>query len=299
MSRGLVIGCGGTIGAAWAVGALVAVQDLLGWDARDADVLVGTSAGAEFVTLLGGGVSVRDILAAQLGSPEAQPELVEHLAAAPGRLPPLPRPAFGRVRAARVSPLAGLLPRGTGDATWLTRLASRYAADGWLPHPAAWIVAADCDTGERVAFGSPGAPEASLADAVRASWAIPGWFPPVSIGGRRYADGGVASPTSADLVLPLGLDEVVVLAPMASTHPGRRTGLGRVEQWLRTRMTRILDAELAQLRAAGVKVLRIEPGPEDLAAMGPNFMDGRRRLRTLETSLRTSVSTLDRQLGVR
>ncbi|HVJ94587.1 MAG TPA: patatin-like phospholipase family protein, partial [Labilithrix sp.] len=166
----------------------------------------------------------------------------------------------------------------------------------WVAHPATWVVAVDVDSGARVAFGSAAAPPAHIRDAVRASWAIPGWFPPVEIGGRRYVDGGVFSPTSADLVAPLGLDEVVVVAPMASSNPGPRKGLGRVEGLVRRRMCRTLDAEVAILRDAGMRVLRIEPEGDDLEVMGPNFMDGARRLRVLESSLRTCRRTVSRAL---
>jgi NTE family protein len=63
--RDLAIGCGGTLGFAWSVVALRAVERELGWDARDADVLLGTSAGAELAALLGSGRSVEDISAAR------------------------------------------------------------------------------------------------------------------------------------------------------------------------------------------------------------------------------------------
>ncbi|SDJ14340.1 NTE family protein [Actinokineospora alba] len=295
MRRGLVIGCGGTLGAAWTVGALVAVEEAFGWDPRTADVLLGTSAGAEFVTLLGSGVGVGELLDAHRGLPGVRDAVSRHLAAAPHRFPPLPHARFGSLKLARrrdaagMTRLTGLLPVGSGHPAFLIDLVDALVpAGGWVKHPAAWVVGCDYDTGERVAFGSPTAPTASMKDAVCASWAVPGWFPPVEIDGRRFADGGIASPTSADLLLPLGLDEVVVLAPMASVDPGRPKGLRRVEQLVRTRMSRLVDAEVAALRAAGTKVLRLDPGPEDLAAMGPNFMDGRRAARVLETSLRTS-----------
>ncbi|XGU21294.1 patatin-like phospholipase family protein [Rhodococcus sp. 3Y1] len=47
-----------------------------------------------------------------------------------------------------------------------------------------------------------GAPKATVGEALRASWAIPGWFPPVTIDGVRYIDGGAASTASVDLLLP-------------------------------------------------------------------------------------------------
>ncbi|MFC7613321.1 patatin-like phospholipase family protein [Actinokineospora soli] len=200
MRRGLVIGCGGTLGAAWTLGTLIAVEQSLGWDVRDADVLVGTSAGAEFTTFLACGLGTADLLEAWVGKPGAHPALAAHLASAPPPLPPLPSPRLtapgllGRRDLPPLVRLAGLAPAGRGDLGRFAALAARLCPSGWLPHPAAWLVAVDAGSGERVAFGSPGAPEASVGEALRASWAIPGWMPPVPIGGRVYVDGGAHSP---------------------------------------------------------------------------------------------------------
>ena len=288
--RALAIGCGGTLGFAWTAVALRALEEQLDWDARTADVLVGTSAGAEIVAALGSGRSPQDLLDALDGREQADPLLAGHVADHPGSIPPVPAlalPALGLVRAgiARRSPyaaLAGLLPRGRGDATWLREYGDALAGtDGWTGHSATWIVAADVATGERVAFGSAGAPPARLGEAVAASWGIPGWFPPVEIAGRRFVDGGAVSSVSADLLAGQPLDEVVVVAPMTSAGGAPARGLSRVERLLRTQMTNGLDREVAALEAAGIRVVRVEPGPEELAAMGPNFMDLSRRDATL------------------
>jgi NTE family protein len=296
--RGLVIGCGGTLGFAWTVAALAALEEELGWDARTADVLVGTSAGSELVAALGSGRSVDDLLAALEKRPGADGELTKHLAHDAGRAPRFPKPtlpALGltaaalRGRSSAYSGLAGLLPRGRGDAGWLRSYGDALAGpDGWVEHQATWIVAADARTGERVAFGRSGAPEATLGQAISASWAIPGFFPPVNINGRRCLDGGAVSPTSADLLATYGLDEVVVVAPMTARGGATGKGLSKIERLLRAQMTRQLDMEHQALADGGAKVVRIEPGAEDLAAMGPNFMDMRRREATLETARRTS-----------
>jgi NTE family protein len=309
-SRGLVLGCGGTLGAAWTVGALHSLEQALGWDPRDADVLIGTSAGAELAALLGGGFGVADLLAAQLAREDARPELIAHFAHPPRTLPPRPAAFLGSPRLVRralggdaptLAGLSGLLPHGRGDLGRLSVLADFLApAGGWVGHPATWLVATDFDTGRRTAFGQPGAPRAALRDALRASWAVPGWFRPVRIEGRRYADGGILSTASADLLVAQGLDEVYVLAPMSSLTPGPRKGLGRAEALLRRAMTRTLDAECAALSATGTRVVRIEPTAADLDVMGGNFMDGRRRLTVLETALRTTravVRTHLRQTG--
>lgn len=292
MKRGLVLGCGGTLGMAWTVATLAELQRSLDWDAREADVTVGTSAGAELACMLGAGVAVDDLLLAQAGDPDAPLWIADHLRDGPKALPPRPSARVGslalarlslRGRAATVPGLTGLAPVGRGNAGWLHSLAERMTGGNrWIAHSATRIVAANYDTGERVAFGAPGAPEATMSEALRASWAVPGWLAPVVIGGRRYVDGGICSPASADLLAGAGLDEVIVLAPMASAQPGRPVGLlARVEYRLRRHMTAILDAEVSVLERAGTRVVRLEPDGRDLAAMGANFMDPSRRQATL------------------
>lgn len=295
--RGLVIGCGGTLGFAWSIAAVAALEEALAWDTRTADVLVGTSAGSEIVGILGSGHSPRDVLLALADAPDADHVLVDHLAYHPGIVPPLPRlslPGLGLTRSAlRTGHLqgavVGLLPTGRGDATWLSEFGDRLSdSSGWVSHPATWIMAADLGTGRTVAFGSPDAPSTDLGTAITASWAIPGWFPPVTIAGHRYVDGGAVSSASADVVLKADIEEVVIVAPMTSAGGAPGFGPARFERILRNQMTRGLDKEHRALEAAGIKVIRIEPGPEDLAAMGANFMDIRRRTATLQTAARTA-----------
>jgi NTE family protein len=224
--RGVVFGCGGTLGFAWSAVAAAEVERALGWDLRDAEVLVGTSAGSEMVAALGSGRTPTQVLAALDGEPGA-----------------------------------------------------------------------DVRTGERVAFGSPGAPRATLGEAIAASWGIPGWFPPVRIDGRRWIDGGAVSTGSADLLAPLQLDEVLVIAPMTTEGGLPARGLDRAERLLRNAMTPVLDREVALLQAQGTRVIRIEPGASELAAMGPNFMDLRRRPATLAAARAALPATIERALA--
>ncbi len=291
-----MLGCGGTLGFAWTAAVLDALHTRAGWDPRTADVLVGTSAGAEAVAMLGAGIPAKAILGALTGTSDGDPVVAAHVRRSPGRFPPVPSPrwpAAKLVRAAlngdvdRLAGIAGLLPRGRGDAGWLRDLGDALAPDGWVPHPATWLVATD-PVGKRVALGSPGAPDARLGEAIAASWAIPGWFPPSVVDGRPLLDGGTVSPTSADLLLGHDVGEVVVIAPMSSEGGAPAKGLTRLERLLRTAMTRRVDDEARKLRAAGVRVVRIEPGPADLAAMGANFMDERRREHVLATAINTA-----------
>ncbi len=126
-----------------------------------------------------------------------------------------------------------------------------------------------------------------------ASCAIPGWYQPVTIGGRRYVDGGACSATNVDLAAGLGLDEVVVLAPMVSfavDNPSHWRA--KAERQWRARVTRRCLREVAKVHAGGTDVTVIGPSPEDLEAIGANLMAVDRRHRVLQTSLETSARAL-------
>jgi NTE family protein len=306
---GLVLGAGGVLGAAWTIGALAALQESRGHDPGEVEVLVGTSAGSVLASFLGCGVGVDVLLDHQRGIVSAAaPDLhYDPDRDAGGPLPPLPRPGIGSARGAlrsvlhprRVTPMGALstfLPRGRGSLESVGGLVDAVCAPGaWAGDRRTWIVTMDYDSGRRVPFGREGAPPAALREAVMASCAIPGWYAPVRIGRRRYVDGGACSPTSVDLVAPLELDEVVVLSPMTSLdydHPSSVTT--RFERRLRRLATRRLLGEVRKVAATGTTVTLLGPGPEDLAAMGGNLMDVRRRRQVLETSLRTTAAALER-----
>ena len=91
MSRiALVLGCGGTIGGAWMIAALHALTEQTGFDPREADVLLGTSAGAELVTMLAGGIGVDELVDMQRGQ-ACDMRLREHIASTPPGRPPAAR----------------------------------------------------------------------------------------------------------------------------------------------------------------------------------------------------------------
>jgi NTE family protein len=163
----------------------------------------------------------------------------------------------------------------------------------WAGGGQTWIVAVDYDSGRRVVFGRSGAPSARLPEAVVASCSIPGWYRPAVIGGRRYVDGGVRSATSLGVLARAGVDEVYVLAPMASIVTDRpRKPHERLERALRALVTSALRRDVQALRGLGIRVTVLTPGPADLAVMGVNLMDPRRRRMVLETSLQTSAAAL-------
>jgi NTE family protein len=305
--RGIVLGGGGVLGAAWMIGALAALRDAYDWEPHEADALVGTSAGSVLAALLGCGVTVDTLANHQRGIvAPGDPQLdFDPDTASGGSLPPRPRLGVGSANLLaaavrhprRLPPLAvvaGLAPQGRGSLAPVRGLVeAANPGGGWAPHPATWIVAMDYDAGRRVAFGRPGEPQVSLADAVVASCAIPGWYSPAVLGGRRYVDGGACSPTSLDLLAREGLDEVIVLAPMMSFDLDEpATLVGRMERRFRRAMTKRVLHEAAKVRRQGTAVTLLGPGREDLEAIGVNLMDARRRRTVFETSLRTSAHAL-------
>jgi len=306
--RGLVLGAGGVLGAAWTIAALEALEQVTGWDPRTGEVVVGTSAGSVLAAALGSGLGVATLAAHQRGIVvEGDVELdYDHEGDAGGPLPPRPRLRLGSpglLRTALLHPrslpptaaLAAVLPEGRGSLEAVGRLVDAIAPAQWPTAPRTWIVAMDYASGRRTVFGREGAPPASLRDAVVASCAIPGWYSPVRIGTRRYVDGGTLSSTSLDIVASLGLDEVYVLAPMVSFEFDAPTSLAaKVERRYRRAITRRLQHEAEKVRAVGTRVVMLGPGREDLAAIGANLMDPRRRQRVFDTSLRTSAGALRR-----
>jgi NTE family protein len=306
--RGLVLGGGGVLGAAWMVGALQALQEESGIDVRDFDSCIGTSAGSVLVALIGAGVSVGDLVKHQLGRPlESGPLAGFHFdyeKASGGDRPMRPRAGLGSrellirnaLQLRQLPPtalLSALLPVGRGNLEAIGALVSHVVPQGWVARDGVTVVALDYDTGERAAFGRPGAPPAALPDAVMASCAIPGWYHPVVIGAHRYIDGGAWSSTNLDLLADQGLDEVFVLAPQVSFAPDSPTQwVTRLERQWRNRVTRKVVREVENVHRHGTDVTVLGPGPADLEAIGGNLMDLSRRQAVIETSLRTSALAL-------
>lgn len=304
---GLVLGAGGVLGAAWLTGVLRALEEVTGFDPRTADHLLGTSAGSIMAAALGAGVDTNVLLHHQLGLVvEGAPQIdFDPDVDSGGKRPPWPKPGIGSPELllnswrhpGQVHPqvaLYSVVPEGRGDLEPVGRLIDSVNPGEWSPHPSCRVVAVDYESGLRTVFGDDDAPPALLRDAVKASCAVPGWYHPVRIDGRRYVDGGVRSTTSADALADLGLDRVYVLAPMASYELDKpRSVRAAFERGMRRFITRGLTAEVARLRQAGTIVTVLTPGPADLEMIGPNLMDPARRTEVLETALRTMTERLE------
>jgi len=313
--RGLVLGGGGTLGAAWIIGALCALEEAKGFDSRDSHLIVGTSAGSILAALLGAGATAEDLWEHQRGNEVEQGPLAgrtfDYDQAAGGAAPPFPIPGIGSPRLIARSVrhprrytgeavFSAFVPPGRGSLGDIGRMVEDVIPSGaWSPHPGIRIVAMDYDSGERVVFGHPGSPSVGLAEAVVASCSIPGWFPPARIGQRRFVDGGTISNTNLDLLstqaLPGGqaLDEIYVLAPMAARHYDRPSGvIGRIERGYRHRVTRQMLQEVIKVRQEGTAVTVLCPDVEDLEVLGANLMDPSRRVDVLDTARRNVAAAL-------
>lgn len=300
-----MLGAGGVLGFTWTVGALHALEQSLGMDVRDMDVIIGTSAGSIMAAVLSNGVPLEAVLRHQRGRVRPGDVKIDwnYDSDSGGALPPLPMIGVGSPRLlARVArhpshftpftAASALLPRGRGRLAPVTNMVERISTSAW-PERETWIVAMDYTTGQRMVFGQQGSPAARLSEAVTASCAIPGWYAPVRIGGRLYVDGGTHSSTSLDLLAGSGLDEVFVVAPMAASGYDRPWSfISQVERRIRRSVTRRVQREASRVTAAGTEVTLLAPGPDDLRAIGANMMDNRRRRAVLRTSLSTSADAL-------
>jgi NTE family protein len=257
---GLVLGAGGTAGEAFPRGVVRAMDDL-GVDARAADVIVGTSAGALVAASLRQSTPARPPPAApRTGWPaRSQRGLLLDLARRPrqGLNALLLRPEF---------------TTGRLDVSFIAERLRRMHGTTW-PAPELWIVAVRRRDGRRVVFGTPGAPTADVGSAVAASCAIPAYFTPIQIDGVDYIDGGVHSPTNADLLAGCDLDLVVVSSPMSVDV---RSARPRVDLPIRLRFQQFLRGETWTLRRHGLRIVTIEPDTATLQAMGLNMLSARR-----------------------
>jgi NTE family protein len=293
----LVLGGGGTLGEAWLRSLLAGLEAGTGWDLRRCDAFVGTSAGSIVASVLAAGrrpeaakgvAEEWERAAAAAVGGDDEPEAVAGAGRGGGGLAArLTGPAGGAALAAAapIAPVvagafepagaalrAAVLNRGrraTREIPQLRRaiesLGSRF--DGRLR-----VAAVELRTGRRIVFGAPGAPEASVADAVLASCAVPWVFRPVTIGGREYVDGGAWSSANLDAA-PAGRGTTVLcLNPTASPRLAADR-LGAVRAFARAGAS----SEALLLRSRGARVRIVAPDGGAVEAIGPSLFDGSRR----------------------
>lgn len=283
-SIGLVLSAGGNVGDPWHSGVLGRLQETTGWDARDAELVVGTSAGAITAVTLRAGVAAVDRKLHMEGGP-ISPEAAEIYARI---VTPYDEPAVDRdwrpasprmsLRAAwppwKFDPVrfaVGNAPRGRFSGEPLERRMNELHPDGWPERPT-WIVAVRMDDGRRVVFGRDDV-RGDVGQAVRSSSAVPGRYVPARIGSREYVDGGVHSSTNLDLTASLGFDLVVVSSAMTVAAGDGGWLSDPTRAWFSTK----LADEVAEVRSRGTAVLVVEPDGETLASLDREADDARQR----------------------
>lgn len=287
---GLVLGAGGLVGAAFHEGVLRALQEATRWDPRDAEVIVGTSAGSHVGAALRAGSPPARVTTLRRGTiAEGQPPV------ASGRFTPASAGALvrgvTRPGSVRLTAMASaLLPAGRQSLAPMIGMVNRAHPSGWPGRPL-WLPTVRLRDGARVVFGQDGAPPADVGSAVAASCAIPGYYAPVHIGGERYIDGGAHSTTNADLLAGLDLDLVVVSAPMGAARGVRSLSSAlQARGYMRLRLGR----EAAAVRGAGTPVVAFSPTAADLEVMGWNAMAQGRHRAIVDRAYQSALQRLTR-----
>ncbi|MEO8743908.1 MAG: patatin-like phospholipase family protein [Candidatus Dormiibacterota bacterium] len=251
--RALVLGGGGVTGIAWELGLLAGLAEK-GMNLTSPDLVVGTSAGSVVGAQILSGAPIEDLYAEQLADPTGEPA-ARIGASALARL----AVAYlwpGDARRGRAYLGRAALKALTGPESESRRVIERLVRQRPWPERRLLITAVDAETGEPRVFDRDSG--VVLSDAVAASCAVPIVWPPITIGGRRYIDGGVRSITNADLAT--GCDRVVVLAPVTvALRPS-----GRIAN------------QLAAL-GAGVRSAVVSPDAQARQAIGRNVLDPARR----------------------
>ncbi|HEX2132053.1 MAG TPA: patatin-like phospholipase family protein [Actinophytocola sp.] len=270
MTRALVLGGGGITGIAWEWGILAGLARA-GVELGSADLVVGTSAGSVVGAQVASGLDAGERYAAQLEPPDGEvaavlgPRVLARYALA--MIGPR-TPQEVRARIGRMALRADTVP----EAERVAVIEARLPVRDW-PERALLVTAVDAESGEFVAFDrGSGAP---LVRAVAASCAVPGVWPPVTIDGRRYVDGGMRSGTNADLAA--GYDRVVVLSPLPR-------GIGHMTP---------VATQVEALRARS-RVELVSPDRAAFAAIGRNVLDPAKRAAAARAGLAQSDSVLDR-----
>ena len=252
--RALVLGGGGVTGIAWEIGLIAGLAEL-GIDLAAADVIIGTSAGSVVGADITSGQRPAALYQAQLAPPAPEPAARMGWGII-GRLlwvmSTSRDPVRARMRIGHWALAARTMPESRRRKVFQARL----PASDW-PARMLKVTAVDARTGQFVVFDATG--EAGLVDAVAASCAVPAVWPPVTIGDRRFVDGGVRSIANADLAA--GYERVVIVAPVAQ-------GIGHMTS---------PRQQAAALTAAGARVALVRPDRAAAHAIGRNVLDVSRR----------------------
>jgi len=272
--RALVLGGGGPVGIGWQSG-LIAGFAQAGVDLGAADFILGTSAGAFVGAQLAGGAETASLADAILAPREPRPQRPDR-----GPAPGLERLMVmmaelnsGTRNPAEVRAEIGAcaLAADTASESDYLRYFERTFGEAAFPERFACTAVDAQDGGFQLWTHKSGV---GLTQAVASSCAVPGVFPPVSLAGRRYVDGGLRSIVNADLAV--GYETVILVAPL---------DIG-------------LQAEIQDLQDGGAVVVSITPDEGSLAAFGPNVMDASRQADAARAGLAQAMVQADVLRGI-
>jgi NTE family protein len=269
VKKALVLAGGGVAGIAWELGVLRGLADfdpVLADDVIAADLVVGTSAGSAVAAQITSGTPLADLYDRQLDEASAEIEVDLDMEELLARFTAATVGVSSLDEAWRAIGALALDTETVAEPVRRAAVAARLPVPAWPSRPML-LPAVDAETGETVVFSRDSG--VSLIDAVAASCAVPGIWPPVSINGRRYIDGGVRSSTNADLAT--GSDRVLVIVP---------TLAGQLDPFSR------LDDETAALRP--MPVLAVHADAASVRAFGTN---------PLSPATRAPAARAGRQVG--
>ena len=297
---GLVLGGGGVRGAVFHAAALSALEIDLGWDARTADVIVGTSAGSIMGLLLRLGVSATDLAAMVSEVPHhAEHELVADETVKPlvmpdqgwrSFLPPVRLNLMGSFVGRLRNPAAALLSLyGPGEVDFLSLLdfVEPHTDNEWPEKDLRTCTVRSDFT--RVVWDSGSSIDLDLA--ISSSCSMPGYAQGVEFEGWTYFDGGLVSPTNADVLSGDEIDLAIILSPMT---PDRGAG-GRRRRLMSRFAEHRLASEVKQLRRQGVEVVVMRaPSRVARAATGVGTAMGQPEMGELAESFFSVGSRINR-----
>jgi len=250
----LVLAGGGVAGISWELGVLRGLADAdpaLAERILAADLVVGTSAGSSVGAQITSGTGLDELYANQLRPESAELDVDVDQGALFASLTQALAGAADPAEAGRRLGALALAATTVDPAARLAAIDARLPAKQWPDGRRLMLPAVDADSGELTVFTRESG--VALVDAVAASCAVPGVWPPVAIGGRRYIDGGARSMTNADLAA--GAARVLIIQPALA---------GAAQPW------GSLEAEIAALAPAAVHVISADQASMD--AFGTNAL---------------------------
>src|SRR5215468_4558975 len=248
--RALVLGGGGPVGRAWEIG-LVHGFAGQGIDLGTADLIIGTSAGAVVGAQLGlkQGFGAPPKIAATIASapPPVHSDGLADLGAAMVRAAQSPEPELIR---AEIGKMALSAQQIREEASVSRSMFAPFVGQAWPNQFRATTV--NAGTGQlQIWDASSGAP---LERAIAASTAAPGIWPPITINGERYIDGGMRSMLNGDLAIGSDIVLAVSCFPL-TTRDKAGTAFFKA-------INAAPLAELDAVRGSGATLAVIEPGSE-------------------------------------